>query len=337
MDTREEFADNMVVAYLDLLGFSELLDKAPEVAADNLCKINRFIGQKWNDNRQHPEKEYQEKYSCENDFLDFVKKTAITSFEHVIGFSDSLILGSHDVDLFVCQLANFVAKLYLDSSEPFKQHFDEVSNVDNNKIGSVLLENGGQRRHKAFPILFRGGLSFGPDVKFFGEGCIKKGKFCCGGYNVFGKTYLKAVELEHKNNKGPGLFCDKSVVENLKDKSLLRLVDEKEEIYEIVWTVKACELLDGSSACCEHLLHATCDEMLSVAINFVNYYSHDSSPLKVLLKYEELLELVCRGIVKYVDMNNGNTKEILELINKTLKDKVLIGYSAKELQKGFMK
>ena len=227
----------MIVAFLDLLGFSQLLDLSTEVALDNMNSFNNVIKTRVLDIATHPIEEYKNNYPNDTHFLKFVEKSAVSSFEYLISFSDSLILGSQDLPLFIEQLSNFVATLYINYSEPFRRKFDDLFNVDSNK--NMSFENGSLRNHKAFPILFRGGLSNGSDVGFFKENCIQNGKFCYDGYNVFGKTYLNAVKLEH-SGKGPRLFCDKSIVDNLKNRSMIRIVDRDDEIYEIVWTVEAC-------------------------------------------------------------------------------------------------
>ena len=324
---------NMVVAFLDLLGFSQLLDLSTEVALDNINSFNNVIKTRALDNITHSIEEYKEQYPNDEHFLKFVKKSAVYSFEYMISFSDSLILGSHDLDLFVDQLANFIATLYINYSEPFSKKFKNLFDIDSNKI--VSYEDGKLRNHKAFPILFRGGLSFGTDVNFFKENCIQGGKYCYDGYNVFGKTYLNAVRLEHKG-KGPRLFCDKSIADNLVNRSLLRVVDKDENIYEIVWTIEACEATGCSSNKWFNVQECICNKLLPAAINFVCFYSSDSEFSEVLPQYKELLKLVCRGIVRYADVNCGKSQEALQLINDKLSNSGMDGYSNEELLEGFI-
>ena len=173
----------MVVAFLDLLGFSELLDLSTEVALDNMNLFNNIIKTKVIDNMTHPIEEYEKENPDNKQFLKFVKNSTVTSFEYLISFSDSLIIGSRDLNLFINQLSNFVSMVYISSSEPFKKDFQDLFNVDSDKNATAY--NGVIRRHKAFPVLFRGGLSFGEEVHFFKENSIQEGKFCCNGYNVY--------------------------------------------------------------------------------------------------------------------------------------------------------
>lgn len=323
----------MVVAFLDLLGFSELLDLSTEVALDNINLFNNVIKTKVIDYATHPIEEYEDKNPGNAQFMKFVTNSAVTSFEYLISFSDSLIIGSQNLLLFIEQLSNFLSTVYISSSEPFRLEFEDLFNVDSNK--NMSFENGKIRKHKAFPVLFRGGLSYGDDVFFFKENSIQKGKFCYDGYNVFGKTYLNSVKLEHAG-KGPRLFCDKSVIDNLTYTSMIRIVDENNAIYEIVWTVEACEVSECSSDKWNNVIKSICEKLLPAAINFVIFYSSDSKYSEVLLQYNELLKLVCRGIVRYADINCNKAQEAMELINKRLHKKCLNQYTIDEMLHGFL-
>ena len=324
----------MIVGFLDLLGFSQLLDLSTEVALDNVNSFNNAIKTRVIDNMTHPIEEYKQNYPDDKHFQEFVKKSAVSSFDYLISFSDSLILGSNNVELFVEQLCNFISSLYINYSEPFRNQFEDVFNVESNKVASY--ENGKLRMHKAFPILFRGGLSVGNDCAFFKENSIQNGKFCYDGYNVFGRTYLNAVKLEH-SGKGPRLFCDMSVVDSIQNKQIIRVVNEQENIFEIVWTIEGCE----ATGCCSSNLWSNVSDriyskLLPPAINFVKFYESDQKYLNVLPQYEELLRLVCCGIVKYAKDKCDRGEESLEIINNILRKKHLSEYTFHDLVNGFI-
>lgn len=324
----------MIVGFLDLLGFSQLLDLSTEVALDNVNSFNNAIKTRVTDNMAHPIEEYREKYPNDKHLHKSVEKLAVTSFDYMISFSDSLILGSNNVELFVEQLCNLVSSLYIYYSEPFRHQFEDVFNVYSNKVASY--ENGEIREHKAFPILFRGGLSVGDDCFFFKENSIQNGKFCYDGYNVFGRTYLKAVRLEH-SGKGPRLFCDKSVVDSMQNKRIIRVVNEQENIFEIVWTIEGCE----ATGCCSSNLWSNVSDriyskLLPAAINFVKFYGSDERYADILPQYEELLRLVCCGIVKYAKDECNRGEEALEKINFVLRTKHLNEYTYADLLSGFV-
>lgn len=155
----------MIVAFLDLLGFSALLQTDTEVALDNIKSLNNVIKTRFNDDRSHPLPECKEGHPNDTDFHNFVEKSSITAFEQMISISDSLILGGTNCDLFIMQLANFVGTVYIRYSEPFKKPFTDISKVLTDKVADVL-PCGSKRNHNAFPLLFRGGISVGKKIVF---------------------------------------------------------------------------------------------------------------------------------------------------------------------------
>lgn len=150
----------MVIAFLDLLGFSWLMENNIEAAYDNLNTFNRIIKTKVTDTITCPIKNYDER----NGLREFVRNAAVSSFCNMISISDSLIIGSEYPDLFVRQVSNFVSAAFIDSSEPFRKSFTEILEVKNNKISDITPEYT-SRPHIAFPIMFRGGITFGKDVQ----------------------------------------------------------------------------------------------------------------------------------------------------------------------------
>ena len=309
----------MIVAFLDLLGFSNLLKNNTEAAVDNINSFNDMIKTKVIDNKCHSIEDYRKNHPNAVEFHQFVEKTSVTAFEQMISFSDSLVLGGTDCNKFVKQLANFIATAYIEYSEPFREDFSDINKVTTNKNAEGCI-NGDIRYHKAFPILFRGGLSVGDDVSFFDEYHIKNSELNLSSLNVMGLTYLNAVKLE-SFGKGSRLFCDKSVVDAVNDETrrLIKVVDEKKKIYEIVWTIEGCEAMTCYPSDKWHnVIHGINDKMLPSAINLYQYYKND----EVLEpQYKELLNLVCVGIVKYARDECNRAAEAIDYINQVFEKK----------------
>lgn len=311
----------MIVAFLDLLGFSDLLQTDTEVALDNMNSFNDVIKTRFIDNKCHPLAEYKERCPNDTNFHNFVEKSSVTAFKQMISFSDSLVLGGTDCDLFIMQLANFVATAYIEYSEPFREPFADISKVLTNKVADVSAD-GSIRYHKAFPLLFRGGISVGERVCFFDEYHIKNGELQLSSLNVMGLTYLNAVKLE-SFGKGPRLFCDKSVVDvvNEKTRRILKEVDKEKGIYEIVWTIEGCEATEHlSTHKWSNVMDRINDKMLPAAINLYQHY-RENEDLEV--QYRELLKLVCEGIVKYAADECNRAEDAIELIYQKLPDRLL--------------
>lgn len=309
----------MIVAFMDLLGFSNLLRNNMEVAIDNLNTFNNVIKTRVIDNKCHPIEEYRENYPNDVKFQQFVEKSSVTSFEQMISFSDSLVLGGTDCNMFIKQLMNFVATVYIEYSEPFQKNFSDINQVTTYKVAEGC-GSGSIQYHKAFPILFRGELSVGNDVTFWDEYCINDSDFKISSRNVMGLTYLNAVKLESVG-KGPRLFCDKSLVDAVDDEinKYIKLVDSEKEIYEIVWTIEGCE----ATGCCSsnkwsNVINRINDKMLPAAINLYKYYQKDKG---LEPQYKELLNLVCVGIVKYAKDECNRENEAIHYINQVFQEK----------------
>jgi len=303
----------MVVAYLDLLGFSDLLKNDSNVALDLLKSFNEKIQEKVIDEKTHPVSEYSSKYQNDSNFLEYVNQSTITSFKNFISISDSLVIGSEDADLFVKQISNLIATLYIDSTTQF--------------LKSIHAQNRGANdstsQRKPMPILLRGGISAGDDVLFFKEHHIYDYEYEFSSLNVTGTTYLHAVSLE-KTAKGPRLFCDKSFYDALTDKSALRKVSDITEtnnindVYEIVWTMYGCDtrgtqLIENFCAPIQRGI----DSMLKPAIQLYKF-AENRYPKSVLSHYEKLVELVSCGIVRYADIHSISTDGAIDAVNNCL-------------------
>lgn len=271
----------MVVAFLDLLGFSELLRKNQDAAVTNLVYFNQALNAKFNDY------EKMKNMSTEKPLKEYIDNSSIKSFKDVISVSDSLIITSNNSDEFVKNISHLLSQLYIESNESYRTPYNE-ENVDSKK------SNSNDEYMKNVPLLFRGGVSIGTDVVIPNAVCIRDFTKNIG-ITISGRTYLDAVKLE-KSGKGPHLFCNKDFVQSLNDKSCIRLYNANLGIYEIVWSYLGCEVGE------KHLEHTQninsgLEKMLIPALNLYVYYrSHNPD---FLIYYKELVEIVCRGILKY--------------------------------------
>lgn len=70
----------MIVAFLDLLGFSNLLKNNTEAAVDNINSFNDMIKTKVIDNKYHSIEDYRKNHPNAVEFHQFVEKTSVTAF-----------------------------------------------------------------------------------------------------------------------------------------------------------------------------------------------------------------------------------------------------------------
>ncbi len=281
----------MVVAFLDLLGFSFLLEEDPKVALNNLNNINNTLLIKKIDENSKKEDTQEGK-----DVTQQIKESSISSFLYMISFSDSLVLASQDPHLFIKQLLNYLADLYIEFAKPFMNSFKDINNVRSLR-DTTSVRDGFHIdviRDGAFPLLFRGGLSFGDDVVFYKENHIYNGEMEKASLSVTGLTYLEAVKLE-QSGKGPRLFCNEKVVAQISDETIISKVDAEKNIYEIIWTVQACEKLKCSigNAALKNSLYGS---LFMPALNLYNNYRENQA---IAEQYLELVRLVYRGSLRY--------------------------------------
>ena len=302
-------------SFFRFIRFSAIVRQNIETALDTMNAFNNAIRTRVIDEKTHPLSEYKEKYPNDTHLHDFVEKSSVTSFEQMISFSDSLVLGGSNTNSFITQLSNFVASIFVQYSEPFRKNFSKIEDVKSDF--ATATGNGSYYKHMAFPIMFRGGISVGNDVGFFNEYHIKDTEFKFASLNVLGLTYLNAVKLE-TTDRGPRLFCDKSVVDATINKKTIRVVNEDNEIYEIVWTIEGCEAMGRSSNYWSNVENAINDKLLPSSINLYNYYKN--KPGTVTMQYKNLLDLVCTGIVKYAKDKCDRESDAIEYINKKLNE-----------------
>lgn len=309
----------IIIAYLDILAFSHLLQSSPETAYDIMNRFNEVIPRKLIDQR------IVSKTTEQVDHSGYFLSGSVTSFENVIKFSDSLIIGSTKIDLFITQLSNLIASLYMGSIEPFI-FTEDIGNATTSKYVTVN-DDYSIRQHKAFPLLIRGGVSIGEDASFYPQYHIKDSIFSYTSLDISGKTYLNAVTSESKGKgKGPRLFCDKNTAAKIAPPKIVRKANDiDEDMYEIVWTVLACER-SAKYFCSSDKWHNVTtqieEEMLPATINLFQYFkTNRSTNRSVCSHYKSLLNLVCAGIVKYAENECNKKDAAIELINTKLREK----------------
>lgn len=275
---------NMVIAFLDLLGFSDLMKINIQAAYNNLDRLNRTIKENMLDNISHPVENYNDK------LREFAIKNSVTSFKNLISISDSLIIGAEDIDIFIDQISTFLASL-------FRMTIEDINSKED------VLDK--------FPIMFRGGITVGNDVNFSPEMYIKDGKIKTG-INVCGLSYVKAVKLE-STTKGPRLFVDNEFIKNLNDekKRLIKEVDKTSGISEIIWTYYLFEAGERSDDKLFNLQSCLYNKVLPHVRYIYDYYSTKECKEH----YIELIKLLYKGAIMYA----GEEKECSLFVKKQFK------------------
>lgn len=308
----------MIVAFLDLLGFSQLVKHDIETADDVLLEFNQIIKTKYIDNLTNPVDSYPESMT------DFAKSTSITTFQHMISVSDSLVIGASEknADDFIKQLSKLVAAFAIRSLEPFRAHFDDVYNVKNEKHAKGRNIQGGLIYYNAFPILFRGGICAGNNVSFMTQFHIFNGKMTTSATNVVGQTYINAYRLEG-TDKGPRLFCDESLSNLVSGSVKSKIVQtSRKGVSEILWTYYACEAESCSSEKNCNVSENVFDGLIVPTLNLIRYYKSKGS--EEVKHYIELLGTVIKGVELYASDNSIDITYIMNRIQSEFPDYLFI-------------
>ena len=300
---------NKVVAYLDILGFSNHTYTNIEDALELLSDYNTIINTKILDAKQNPSSSYPKKLQG------FAKQNFIDSFEYFLPFSDSLFIQSSTPDEFIKQLSSFLLDCFFLNSNDYSnpEDYSDPSKVTIKILkNKSVFQNHSQYRH---PLFFRGGVSYGETNIFNTDAIIdsKLKKIT----NIAGATFVKTVKELEPLGKGPRLFCDLAFYAQLDEKTKLYCKIFKEKYYEILWP--AFNFIEGNELETEK---NKINELLVPATNLWKAYNH----LKFGIHYWEFLKLVISSTIRFFEIQNN--KEIAQnYISRYLKS---VGLTNKE-------
>lgn len=314
--------DNNIVAYIDLLAFSNHLRENTRDALMAMNNYNTILSTKIWDEITNPVSSYSK------ELQELAKKHSIDSFNFFLPFSDSVFLMSNDCSSFIKQLGSFVlqsftltAHFYENPIDPSNPEKGYINNYSINKK-SELVVNQGECNY--YPALFRGGLAYGEAFPIELFSVIDKNP--SKAKVITGKAVVDAVRLESRV-KGPRLVFCQDVFDRLNDdaRDYCRLIPENEKLYEILWP--ALEYIkQKESFQCEQEIHKM-PELLNPAYNLWKAYNHTpfsahyfnfieliiASTIKFFEKKCQLKEFAINEIQAWIDRNELKNKIQLDL------------------------
>jgi hypothetical protein len=211
-----------VVAFLDILGFGNISKTDVDGAIDLITNYEAIVNNKITDQNIHP------------DLSTTHPKVCADSFETLLPFSDSIFITSSDPNTFVEQVSHLVSQAFLINAEQYTNPENPDCIIESTILHVSVEKNKRSLVHK-YPLLFRGGISYG-DVYNFNVNSILN-KEINQIKNLTGKALVEAVELE-RSGKGPRLFCNKSFIKQLDQQIINKYIGTiiPDELYEIYWT-----------------------------------------------------------------------------------------------------
>lgn len=304
-----EVNNNKIVAFIDLLAFSNNVRKNTGDAMMAFSNYNAILHSKIRDGIAHPIDSYPK------ELQELAKNTAIDSFEYFIPFSDSIFIVSSDISSFITQLSSFVYNCFhftshfyvnpKDISDPTKDKMVSFSFNENGELVSDYIEA------HYYPTIFRGGIAYGEvfPIDLWSIANKKPEKR----QNVAGKAVVRAVELEGKV-KGPRIIFDADLLRYIDEPVKSRYVRKitNNDYYEILWP--AIKYISQNGFQDAHFFY----EMFACAINLWKGYNH--TPYSE--HYFCFIELIVASTLQFFEAI-GYKEEALKMVKEAIKNKGL--------------
>lgn len=300
-----ESTTNRIVAYIDLLAFSNHVRENTDDAIMMFSNFNTILNSKLREWLVNPVESYPQ------ELQELAKNTAIDSFEYFLPFSDSIFIVSTDTSSFIKQLGSFLygcfhftSHFYInpeDASDPTKGIRVNFSLDQEGKLQSDYHEN-----IHYYPTIFRGGIAYG-EVYPLSLSCINN-RVHENSATVAGKAVVEAVGLENKV-KGPRIIFKKDVFDLLDEDTKARYIRKikNTENYELLWPaikyIAQNRQLDRSGF----------NEMFTSAVNFWSAYNHTPHSEQ----YFCFVELVVASTLQFYSAI-GKNREALEMVENAI-------------------
>jgi len=307
-----EKPEEQVVAFLDLLAFSNHVRENTKDALMAFTTYMTILETKITDDLIHPSPSYS------NQILqDLATRHSVNSFNHFLPFSDSVFISSDNPNLFLKQLGSFVLNCFMFTSSQY-QHPNDPSNptkVIINLTDNTTLEE------TWYPTLFRGGIAIGEVIPIELMGIVKNSPQKI--VNLTGKAVVSAVGLESKI-KGPRIVFEKDLFDKLDEQTQIYTAEtEVKGLYELLWTGFKYITENGQTEVNSFY------ELFVPAVNLWKAYNH--TPFSE--HYFKFLELVVTGTLKVFDAN-GHKDFVVKNVKELIKSQGL-EHKTKELLKTY--
>jgi hypothetical protein len=303
-------------AYLDLLGFKYFLSRDLKGAIALLDNHHTIIS------LHNLVREMRQKRNRPKSLVELAKRNEISSFDYFLPFSDSIFIQSSKPEKFVAQLSSFLLNTFLFKSHAFgsPENFEDPSiitmtNLKVDESGDIIST---QTSEYWFPVMFRGGISFGECHPMKINSIIENKLQSI--FNLVGKAVVEAVKIE-QTVKGPRLICSKSFYDALRG-SFERYIIKIDNNYEILWPAYA--FIAGNDA--ESELINQFEDLFLPAVNLWKAYNHFDDGIH----YYNFLKLIVRSTLHYFSFNDGDLKVARDFIANRLKQ-VDLGLKRRDL------
>ena len=280
---------NRICAYIDILGFKEIINTDINGAIQLISDYQEILKIKKMDESMF--KEQYEKEEKDMNLKSLFDKSIIDSFEYFIPFSDSVFIIASDISKLIFQISNFFIDSFIISGHQF-------ADLHVKKRKDLLQVTS---KTKWYPLLFKGGLSFGECVPYKNYQ-VSEFKLTQN-YNLVGKAVAEAVKYE-KIDKGPRLFCSRqfyNVITNNESTQIVVPTENHKETYEILWPMPYIKRkgINGYQ------------NLLEIGLNLWLYFNH----MEYGIHYFRLLELIIKSIMETYKNNPSELSKGFDVIS----------------------
>ncbi|MDR0864906.1 MAG: hypothetical protein LBO74_08245 [Candidatus Symbiothrix sp.] len=303
--------DEKVVAYIDLLAFSNHVRKNTGDAMMVFSNYNTILNSKIRNSQIYPVDSYID------ELKELAKKNSIDCFEYFLPFSDSIFIVSNDINNFVTQISSFIyncfhltSHFYInpkDLKDPTKGDMVSFSLSEDGQINSTMIDT------HYHPTIFRGGVVYGEvfPLDLWGIVDSKPQKL----KSLAGKAVVRAVELESKI-KGPRIVFEQNTYDQLNEVIKSRYIRKikNTDFYEILWPAITYIPENSKSNPDFNGFH----DMFVAAVNLWKAYNH--TPYSE--HYFCFVELIITSTIQFFTTLGYEVKAV-ELVRKAMKDKGL--------------
>lgn len=302
-----------IVAYIDVLGFSNYVMSGIGDAIMVLTNANAIIDQLIFEQSIHPPTDYP--LALQNLAL----RTSITSVEDYLPFSDSVFITARDASEFVMQLSHFLGSAFLFTARTYAMAADK-SDPTKTQVITPMLDSSGHVVASTTdihvpPVLFRGGIAFGEVERITPTALVngKREKM----WSLAGEAVVRAVKFDGPF-KGPRIFFGRDVYNLLNAKARLycREIPERNESYEILWPATHYILENP----CEGEFHYFY-EYMDAAYNLWKVFAMDE---KVGPQYEKFMEVIIASTLQVYDQHWDQKKYAVGRITQYLQQRALL-------------
>lgn len=302
-----------VVAFIDLLGFSAFTSTNLVAAVQMLHQCDSVMQNKINDRKRIN----QDDEISTHMFAD--------AFEMYLPASDSVCITSSNPDRFVPQLMHLVSEVYMINGPVFSsgKSNDDPTTVLESRVNRS--SNGGSQvsceEVRLFPVLFRGGVSYGEVVRHNSTALVDQSPNPT--LVLTGKAIVEAVGLErHLKGSGPRIFCSDEFVQQLGEQCKRKYIGKARNAsyQEIIWTMD--RYLPGNRC---HDYKQAFNEYLSPSVRLYRYMEGRSSQAGESEHYGNLIKLVIRGAIRFSTVDKS-AESLIDYVDNQCKDQGLSNF-----------